>query len=307
MGLHHMNKITIWLLAIRPKTLWAAVCPVMIGTAMAYRDGLFHGPSALGCLGGALALQIATNLANDYYDFKKGADNAERVGPKRVTQSGLVKPWAVQLGFVFFFLITAATGVYLFNRGGTPILIIAVCSIVAGLFYTAGPRPLGYLGLGEIFVLIFFGPVAVAGTYYVQALEINPAVLAAGAAPGFLSTAILVINNLRDRDTDRRAGKKTLAVRFGSSFAHYEYLFCIFAAGLTPILVYVLAQDYIHVLVAVLSLLAAIPIICTVLTKTDGASLNRALAQTGALLFLYSVLFSAGFLWPLIKNFLSLK
>jgi 1,4-dihydroxy-2-naphthoate octaprenyltransferase len=175
-------------------------------------------------------------------------------------------------------------------------MVIGVLSILSGIFYTAGPRPLGYLGLGEIFAFIFFGPVAVAGTYYVQALEVSWAVVAAGLAPGFFSVAILSVNNLRDIDTDRKANKKTLAVRFGRGFALNEYLFALIAAALTPVLVYLMTGEQPWTLVAATVLFLAIPVVKTVLTKHDGPSLNGALAATGILLVLYSLLYSLGWI-----------
>ena len=290
------NQLKIWLLAIRPKTLWAAVSPVMIGTAMAYRDGIADFPTAFIALCGAITIQIGTNLANDYFDFKKGADRNDRIGPLRVTQGGLLKPVVVKWAFIVFFFLAALIASVLVERGGWPIAVIGILSILSGIFYTAGPWPLGYLGLGEIFVLIFFGPVAVGGTYYIQSLEINPAVILAGLGTGFLSMAILAVNNLRDIEGDRKAGKKTLAVRFGTAFARCEYLFAIICAFLTPVLVYVVSQDYRNSLIAIVVIFAAIPVVHTVFTKSDGPSLNVALARTGRLLFLYSVLFSLGWI-----------
>jgi len=289
-----------WLLAIRPKTLPAAIAPVLIGTAMAFGDGLFHLPSAMLALSAALCIQIGTNLANDYFDFKKGADTAERRGPVRVTQAGLIKPEIVLTGAIIFFALAFLSSLYLIHRAGVVILIIAVTSIISGIFYTAGPKPLGYLGLGDLFVLVFFGPVAVAGTYYVQALEINWAVIVAGLAPGFLSTAILAVNNLRDIDTDRRAGKLTLAVRFGRGFALNEYLFCIMAATLTPFAVYLITDDQAGIALASLTGFLAIPCVKAAFTHLDGAGLNKVLAQTGRLLLIYSVLFSLG--WVLCSR-----
>jgi len=283
-----------WILAIRPKTLPAAIAPVLIGTAMAFGDGLYHGPSALMALSAALCIQIGTNLANDYFDFKKGADTADRKGPTRVTQAGLIKPEVVLGAAIVFFVLAALSSIYLINRAGTCILIIAVTSIISGIFYTAGPKPLGYLGLGDIFVLVFFGPVAVVGTYFTQALEINWVVIIAGLAPGFLSMAILAINNLRDIDTDRRAGKLTLAVRFGRSFAMSEYLGCIIAATLIPMAIILLADDHPGVAIASIVGFIAIPSVKAAFTHLDGASLNRVLGQTGRLLMIYSVLFSIG-------------
>ena len=285
-----------WILAIRPKTLPAAVAPVLIGTAMAFGDGLFDATAALMALSAALCIQIGTNLANDYFDFKKGADTSERRGPIRVTQAGLIKPRTVLMAAIIFFVLAALSSIYLIHRAGIWILIIAITSIVSGIFYTAGPRPLGYLGLGDIFVLVFFGPVAVAGTYYVQALEINWAVIVAGLGPGFLSMAILAVNNLRDIDTDLKAGKLTLAVRFGRGFALGEYLFCIIAATLIPFAVYLITDDHQGIAVASLVGFCAIPSIKAIFTHLDGAGLNKVLAQTGRLLLIYSALYSLGWL-----------
>ncbi len=289
-----------WILAIRPKTLSAAIAPVVIGTAMAFGDGLFHGPSALMALSAALCIQIGTNLANDYFDFKKGADTADRMGPLRVTQAGLIKPHVVLIASIVFFALAALSSIYLINRAGACILIIAIASIGAGIFYTAGPIPLGYLGLGDLFVLIFFGPVAVGGTYFTQGLEINWAVIVAGLAPGFLSTAILAVNNLRDIDTDRRVGKLTLAVRFGRGFAMSEYLFCIMAATLIPFAVVLITGDHQGIAAASLVGFCAIPCVKAAFTHLDGSGLNRVLAHTGRLLLIYTVLFSIG--WVLCSR-----
>ena len=285
----------IWLLAIRPKTLPAAVAPVLIGTAMAFGDGIHHFPTAFVCLFAALAIQIGTNLANDYYDFQKGTDTAERIGPIRATQAGLVRPMMMKAAFIFAFLLSGLACVWLVQRGGWPIAVLGVLAVLSGIFYTAGPYPLGYLGLGEIFVFIFFGPVAVAGTYYVQSMEINTAVLLAGVSPGLLSAGILAVNNLRDMETDRKSGKMTLAVRWGRSFALSEYLFCIIASAMTPVLIYILIEDHVGILACVLINLLAIPVIKTVFTQ-PGDSLNRALASTGKLLLIYSVLFALGWI-----------
>jgi 1,4-dihydroxy-2-naphthoate polyprenyltransferase len=285
-----------WFMAIRPKTLPAAVAPVMIGAAMAFGDGVHHGATALICLIAALAIQIGTNLANDYYDFKHGADTTARIGPTRVTQAGLIRPKAVRLGFVLAFGFAAICSLWLIRRGGWPIAVIGVTAMLSGIFYTAGPRPLGYIGLGDLFVLIFFGPVAVGGTYYVQSYEMNAAVLLAGFAPGLISVAILTVNNLRDIDSDRQSGKRTLAVRFGRSFAVTEYLFCLMTAAGLAVVIYMLIRDHVAILACVGFLLLAIPSIKTVLTSSDGPALNRALGTTGKLLMIYSILFSVGWI-----------
>ncbi len=293
-------KLTSWILAVRPKTLPAALAPVMIATAMAWGDGAFHWPSALACAFGALMIQIATNLVNDYCDFKKGADTAERKGPVRVTQAGLISPQAVLIAACIAFALALAASGYLYARGKTPILIIAVVSVLSGIFYTAGKRPLGYLGLGDIFVFIFFGPVAVGGTYYVQALDMNWSLVLAGIAPGALSCGILAVNNLRDVDTDRRAGKKTLAVRFGSGFARAEYIACMMLAMVTPFVVFFLTHDHQGIVVASIVGFFSIPMIKTVCISNDGEELNKVLAQTGRLLIMYSVLYSLG--WALCSR-----
>ena len=211
------NYLQVWLSAIRPKTLGAAVSPILIGTTMAFADGKGHALAALAALLGALLIQIGTNFSNDYYDYIKGADTEERLGPVRVTQSGQVRPKTMLRNFVMVFGLATLVGIYLVFRGGWPVVIIGILSIASGILYTGGPWPLGYLGLGDLFVLIFFGPVAVAGTFYVQALEITPVVIFAGLGPGLLATALLAVNNLRDEPTDKKVGKLTLAVRFGQN------------------------------------------------------------------------------------------
>ncbi len=283
-----------WILAIRPKTLAASICPVVMGTAMAFGDGVQDWFIAVLCLIGALSIQIGTNLANDYFDFKKGTDTFERIGPVRVTQAGLIKPHVVMIGFILSFLITILVSIKLIERGGWPIAIIGITSIISGVAYTAGRYALAYLGLGEIFVLIFFGPVAVAGTYWVQSLEMNIAVILAGLAPGLLSVAILAINNLRDIETDFKSSKRTLAVRFGRSFAIQEYYYSVILAALTPILLFGIMDDHLPILASSLVLFLSVPVMITVATKMDGPSLNHALADTGRLLVFYTVIFSIG-------------
>ncbi len=291
------NSYKNWLLACRPKTLPAAIAPVIIGTALAIGDGGFHLPSAILCFLGALVIQIGTNLANDYYDFKKGTDTHERVGPLRVTQAGLIAPEKVKLAFILCFSLAFAIAFQLSLRGGWPLLAIGIAAIISGILYTAGPRPLGYNGLGEIFAFIFFGPIAVGATYYIQTREINPAVILAGVAPGLLSAAILVVNNLRDIETDAKANKKTLAVRFGRAFTQNQYFILIASAALMPMLIYALIDERIQIFLSSSILFFAMPLIKTVFTKSDGPCLNRVLAKTGMLLLFYSLIFSFGWLY----------
>lgn len=285
-----------WMMACRPKTLTAAVAPVLIGTAMAYGDGLWHLPTALVCLISALLIQVGTNLANDYYDFKKGTDTADRIGPTRVTQAGLIKPETVRWAFIFVFLLAMAGALILVQRGGWPIAVLGIISILSGIFYTAGPRPLGYIGLGDLFVLIFFGPVAVGGTYFVQTYELNYAIVLAGFGPGLIAMAILAVNNYRDIESDQRSGKKTLAVRFGRTFAQYEYAGAILTAALIPVVIYLLIQDHVAILYSSMVGLFALPGIKTVFSSMEGPQLNQALAYTGKVLLIYSFMFSAGWI-----------
>ncbi len=290
------SALKIWWLASRPKTLWAAASPVIIGTAMAYGDGMLHLPSAFLALIGAIMIQVGTNFSNDYFDFLQGADTIERLGPTRATQAGLVEPQTMRLAFILAYSFAFLAGVYLIWRGGWPILVIGLLSILFGILYTAGPFPLGYHGLGDAFVLLFFGLVAVGGTYYVQTLQMNYLVLLAGISPGLFSTAILTVNNLRDIYSDRDAGKKTLAVRFGETFARWEYLVSVLVACLIPILLYFITASHVYALAATLVFLTAIPSIKIVFQQKPGKIFNEVLANTGKLLFWYTISFSVGWI-----------
>jgi len=287
------GAVAVWFLAARPKTLWASIAPVVVGTAMAVGDGGFHGPAALTALACSVLIQVATNFANDLFDFEKGADTEARQGPLRVTQAGLVTPGMMKRGVLVVLLLTLLGGLYLIWRGGWPAVFIGVLSVVCGMLYTGGPRPLGYMGLGDLFVLIFFGPVAVAGTYYVQALTVNATVIVAGLAPGLLSVAILAVNNLRDADEDRRTGKRTLAVRFGPGFARAEYIIAVVAACLLPLLLYLASGHRPYSVATVAVVVVALPAFRR-LFVLDGPLLNPVLAYTAKLLLLYSAVFSVG-------------
>ena len=291
-----MPPLKIWLMASRPKTLPAAVAPVAIGLAMAYADGAFSPLIAAATLLGALFIQIGTNFANDYFDFMHGTDTDERLGPTRVTQAGLVSLRGMRWATALSFLIAAAFGAVLVYYGGWPILLIGILSILAGVLYTAGPFPLGYIGLGDILVLIFFGFVAVGGTYYLQTGTLNTAVLIAGAGPGLLSTAILAVNNLRDRETDVKTGKRTLAVRFGARFARYEYLLSVLITGCIPVALCLMTKDHYAALASVPVLLLTVPSIKQVFRRESGPELNSVLGETGRALFLFSIIFSLGWM-----------
>jgi 1,4-dihydroxy-2-naphthoate octaprenyltransferase len=292
-----MNRLKVWIDASRPKTLWAAIAPVIIGTAMAYGDGKFHLISALISVFAAILIQIGTNYANDYFDFVQGADTKERIGPTRATGAGLIKPHIMRNAFIFSFSLAFFIGLYLIWRAGWPILLIGILSIISGILYTGGPYPLGYRGLGDIFVLIFFGPVAVGGTYYVQALEITTPVIIAGLSPGLISTALLTVNNLRDIHSDGKAGKKTLAVRFGAFFTRIEYIIAIVIACFVPVVLIVINPDHPYVLAAMSVFLFALPSIRAVLFDEISPELNKVLANTGKILLIYSIIFSLGWIF----------
>jgi len=289
------HPLRIWLQAARPKTLPAGIVPALVGGALAYGDGLFHLASFLAALFGSAMIQIGTNFANDLFDFTKQTDTADRIGPLRVTQAGLATPRQTALATAIAFLLAAAAGAYLIHRGGWPVVIIGLSSILCGVLYTAGPLALGYVGLGDIFVLIFFGPVALAGTYYVQALNISTPIILAGLPFGMISTAILTVNNLRDIAADRKGGKRTLAVRFGRTFARYEYLVMLLAAA-AMIVPLAYAIHNAHLYLAMAYLLLAVGPVRAVFSTTDGERLNNTLAATGRLLIAYGLLFSIGWL-----------
>ena len=282
-----------WLMAARPKTLTAAVVPVLVGTGLALGQGMAALWPALAALGGAVMIQIGTNLTNDYYDFRKGADTHERVGPTRVTQSGLIAPSTVLAAGAACFAAAVVVGAYLVTRGGWPFVAIGLASVLAGWAYTGGPYPLGYHGLGDLFVLVFFGLVAVPGTLYAQALQLVPAVWPAALAVGATGTMILVVNNLRDAETDARAGKRTLVVRLGRGFGRAEYLVLLLVALAMPILLFLLGWARWPVLLALLAAPLAWPPLSTVLRDT-GAPLNRALGTTARFQAAYGLLLALG-------------
>lgn len=287
-----MQTVRAFLLASRPKTLAAAAVPVIVGTAVAEATaGMRLGP-ALAALFGAFAIQVGTNYANDLFDFLKGADTEARLGPTRAVQAGLLSPRAMGVGVALAFGLATLAGVYLVFIGGWPIVVIGILSILSGIGYTGGPFPLAYNGLGDVFVLVFFGFVAVLGTTYVQTLEVPPLAWWAALPVGALSTAILVVNNVRDRDQDALVHKRTAVVRYGRGFGVLEYAACLGLAYLVPLALAASGRGP-WVLLPLMTLPLAGAQLASV-RRDEGVRLNGTLAGTAQLLFAYGLLFSLG-------------
>lgn len=270
------------------------MAPVLVGAALAFADGFFRPLAALAALLGALFIQIGTNLVNDVADFTRGTDNETRLGPTRVTQAGLLTPRAVWSGAILAFLLAALAGVYLIFVGGWPLLVIGLLSILAGFAYTAGPFPLAYNGLGDLFVFIFFGLVAVGGTTYAASGSLPPTVWPAGAAVGALIVNILVVNNIRDLETDRAGGRTNIAVRFGRRVAEAEYAFMLALAFAAPMLLVTQRQASPWALLVFLALPQALGLLRTLRDGLAGPPLNAVLGQTAQLALRYSVLLAVG-------------
>jgi 1,4-dihydroxy-2-naphthoate polyprenyltransferase len=282
-----------WLLASRPKTLSAAAAPVLVGTACASARGQVQWAPALAALFGALLLQIGANFANDVFDFEKGADTAERLGPTRAVQAGLLSARSMRRGMLLVFGLALVIGLYLTYLSGPVILLIGCASIASAIAYTGGPYPLGYHGLGDVFVFIFFGLVAVCGTALVEIGHVPGLAVACAIPVGALATAILVVNNLRDRVTDLGAGKRTLAVRYGRGFALFEYRALLAVSYLIPIGLALSGSAGLEVLLPWLSLPLALKTERAV-TATEGRALNPLLAATAKLLAVFGLLFALG-------------
>ncbi len=284
-----------WLMATRPRTLSAAAAPVVAATGFAFADGVLAALPALAALLGALLIQIATNLANDYYDYLKGGDTGERLGPVRVTSAGILPPRAVRRGMYLALALATLTGAYMVAVAGWPILAIGLASMLMGVCYTGGPYPLSYHGLGDAFVFVFFGPVATLGTYYVQARQWSVDALLVGVGLGAFSTAMLVVNNLRDRETDEAAGKRTLAVRFGDTFSVVQYFASLTAAGIVPVIGLAMMGWSPWTLLSLAGLAACLPAEVRVLAvlrapaRVDRRTLNPALGTTARGVALYGL------------------
>ncbi|MDQ3647427.1 MAG: 1,4-dihydroxy-2-naphthoate polyprenyltransferase [Actinomycetota bacterium] len=283
----------LWLVAARPRTLPAAIAPVLVGTALAVSDDVFRPLAFAAALVGSVFIQIGTNLSNDLSDARRGADTEDRLGPVRVTAGGLMPPRRVLIGTYVAFGVAVAAGLYLTYVAGPEILVIGIASIGAGVLYTGGPRPYGYEGLGEVFVFLFFGIVAVTGSYFVQTEEVRWEAFALSVPVGLLASAILVVNNVRDVDTDRRAGKRTLAVKLGRGRAARLFGAMVVVALLAPVGL-ALANGWPWVLLTLIVVPLAPPVVRTVATRRDGPALNEALAETGRLLAAFSLLLAVG-------------
>lgn len=297
-----VSRVGAWVLAIRPRTLTAASAPVVAGTGFAAADGVFAAVPGAAALVGGLLIQIATNLANDYFDFVKGSDTAERLGPVRVTQAGLLAPGSVWRGMLLTMGAAFLIGVYLVVVGGWPVVAIGLLSLAFAVGYSGGPFPLSYHGLGDLGVFVFFGLAATAGTYYVQALAWSPDAILAGVGMGAFSTAMLVVNNLRDRETDAAAGKRTLAVRFGDRFSVVQYFACLAVTAVVPIVGITLMGWSPWTLLSLAGWLPCIPAelrMVAVLNDPGGVdrrTLNPALAQTARGVAFYGAGLAVGIL-----------
>ena len=297
-----------WLIAARPHTLPVAAAPILVAVGLAVRDGVFAPLPALAAFVGAALIQVGTNFANDYYDAVQGADTEDREGFTRVTAGGLIEPYEVKRATYLTFAAAILVGTYLVYVGGVPILVVGLVSVASGIAYTGGPYPLGYHGLGDLFVFVFFGVVAVTGAYYVQAVTVLASGIPIGVPEGSVSTAsvvaslpiaaiatnILVVNNVRDREEDATTGKRTLAVRFGYTVSRVQYAALFVLAYAVPVWFFARNGEP-DVLLPLLSVPLAVSLTRTLFTRTDGEALNPALSRTGQLLALYAALFGLGF------------
>lgn len=287
------GSVAAWVLACRPATLTAAVAPVLVGTACAHHAGAFDVVIALSALLGAMFLQIGSNLANDVFDYEKGADTSERLGPPRAAQMGLLSPAQLRRGMALSFALATAVGVHLTVVAGPVIVVIGILSILSAIAYTGGPYPLGYNGLGDLFVIVFFGFVAVCGSAFVQLHQIPPLAIFASIPMGALITNILVVNNVRDLPTDIKSGKRTLPVRFGRNAGVSEYALMVFAAYATPLGLVVTGQLGPWALLPLLVLPLSLQQFMR-LRREAGRALNAVLVASAKLVFLFAALFALG-------------
>ncbi len=291
-----LSSLQIWLIAARPRTLPAAIAPVLVGTALAWTVGPLDWIAFVAAAIGSLFIQVGTNLSNDYSDARRGADTDERLGPVRVTAGGLVPPKQVLFATYASFSMAVLCGVYLIIIAGPVLLLIGAASILAGVLYTGGPRPYGYEGFGELFVFTFFGIVAVTGSYFVQRESLEWEAIVLAVPVGLLASAILVVNNVRDLETDRRAGKKTLAVRLGRAKTRWLFATMVLLAYPTALLPSLLGSFNAWPTLVLVTLPLALALTRSVASHTDGPTLNSALARTGVLELAFCVLLTIGLL-----------
>jgi 1,4-dihydroxy-2-naphthoate octaprenyltransferase len=287
----------IWMMAARVRTLPAAISPVLVGTALAGYLHVFHPLRFIAALVGAIFIQVGTNLSNDYSDARRGADTEDRLGPVRITAGGLVPPRQVLVATYLSFGVAVVAGAYLIAVAGWQLLLVGAASILAGVLYTGGPRPYGYEGLGELFVFLFFGIVAVVGSFFVQVRHLDWEAFALAVPVGLIAAGILMVNNIRDIETDRRARKRTLAVRLGRARARGVFAITIYAAYVLLVITWVRGPLTPLVMLPWLTLPVGAEIVRVVRNRVDGPSLNRALAQTGLLQLAFCMLLSAGVLF----------
>ena len=290
------SKFSIWLSAARPQTLPAAVVPVLVGGSIAAHDSLFRWDTTLIALICALLIQTGTNFANDYYDFVKGSDRPDRIGFERATSAGLVQPKSMLFATYFTMTIAFFLGLYLVWVGGWVILVIGLLSLLFGVLYTGGPYPLGYNGLGDLFVFIFFGVVAVMGTYYINTLSWSTVSFWASVPVGALCVNILVVNNLRDIEQDRISGKRTLGVLLGEHALKLEYTLLASAAYAVPVYLLLSGKFNLFILLPLLLLPLSLLLLNTIWNHQDKRTLNKTLERTAGFMILYGIFFSAGIL-----------
>ena len=295
-GATPLSGIRIWIAAARVRTLPAAVAPVLVGTALAGYVGTFHALRFVAALVGAVFIQVGTNLSNDYSDARRGADTEDRLGPVRVTAGGLVPPNRVLVATYVSFGVAVLAGVYLVAVAGWQLLLVGAASILAGVLYTGGPRPYGYEGLGELFVFLFFGIVAVTGSYFVQTTHLDWEAFALAVPVGLLASAILIVNNVRDIDTDGRAGKRTLAVRLGRARTRTLFAVVVYLAYPLAPVTWWFGPLKAWMLLPWLTLPLSARLVRTVRNRTDGPALNETLARTGQLQLIFCLLMAAGLL-----------
>ncbi len=294
-SINNVSKLEGWILASRPKTLLASFVPVIVGSSIAYNDGQFHPISAFVALVCAVLLQVGTNLVNDLYDFLAGTDSKNRLGPQRAVVSGLISPSEMKIGIITVFVTAFLLGLYLVLQGGWLILLIGTISILASIAYTAGPYPLAYNGLGDIFVFLFFGFVGTVGSYFVQTQTVSLLAFWASIPVGALITNILVVNNYRDYNEDRIAGKNTLAVKFGQRFTRYQYIAFMIISYLILFVVYFSFKPELIIFLPLLSLPISVKLV-RMIYKLEGKELNKTLELTAKLSAIYGLLFAIGIL-----------